>query len=526
MTSKVVYDGLNPKEILQYFHPDSMQKIMAADIIGLETDNPFELIVVGDSDFLYDSFWMEKIGLLERDYITNLYDNMNFVLNALDYLTDSNSLIGLRGKKTKSRRFEGIETMRRLNSFVYKTKEQKIFNKINKAKIALQEIMSKKDFEERTNFSTDEMVAISNIRKSLNDYRLQLSDLRYQAYNDIDETAKRVKFINIWLIPLLFGFIFLLRAVIRILKHFSLQNLLFFDGNLWRLAFICSLILIVSIYGVSIINRSSIDAYEGKPAFPKITEHINDIDTIEIKNNRTSLHFVRENGLWRLTEMPDLPVLQERIRRFLTTAAQAKFFARKSNKAENLAFFNLLPIEDKNSNVIRILFKHQNETVQAFNLGDTDIDLGRGGKAAYIRFDNQFQVWEIEADFIGMDLDWHQWTYSNLWDLRYGRLYSPKSDPKEETKLMYLLKLMLNTPIIRVADKPDRQPDFTYKLYVEGGDYVDLDFYNTENEAFVVYKFDKNNVNPHLVLLARYLSDKAIQIDKNQMEKIIEIIRQ
>ena len=526
MSVKVVSDGLNPKEVLQYFAPDQMQKIMAADVIGMEPDNPFELIAVGDSDFMYDAFWMEKIGLLERDYVTSLYDNMNFIMNALDYLTEDKSLIGLRGKKAKSRRFEDIETMRRLNSLTYKTKEQDIFEQINDAKTALQEIMNKKDFEERDNFSADELAVISNLRTSLNNYRIQLSNLRYQAYNDIDATAKRIKFINIWLIPLLLGLVFLLRAVIRTMRHFSLQNLLFFDGNLLRLAFICSLLLVVSIYGVSIINRSSIDVYEGKQAFPKVTEHINDIDTIEIKNNKTTLNFIKKDGLWQLTEMPDLPVLQERIRRFLTTVSEAKFFERKSNKAENLAFFNLLPIEDKNSRVIRVSLKQQDKNIQTFNLGNIDIDLGRGSKAAYIRFDDQFQVWEIEADFINMDMDWHNWTYSTLWDLRYGRLYSHNSNPKEEKMLMYLLKLMLNTPIIRVTDKPGTQPEFTYKLYIEGGDYVDLEFYNIGDDAFVVYKFDKNNINKHLVLLSQYLNNKAVKIDKNQMEKIIEIIRQ
>ena len=525
MTAKVVSDGLNPQDILQYFVPDQTLKIMAADVIGLEKDNPFELVVVGDSDFMYDAFWMEKIGLLERDYITGINDNMNFILNALDYLTDDQNLIGLRGKKALTRRFEGIETMRRLNSFVYKKQEQNIFAKMNETKAALQKIISKRNFEERTNFTADELSAISALRSDLNDYREQLGNLRYQVYTDIDATAKRIKFINIWLIPLLFALVFLLRACLKAIHRFSLQDFIFFDIRLLKLAVVCSLLLTAGIYCVAVVNRSSVDAYEGKPAFPEVMKRINDIDVIEIKNNKTSLTFVKKSNLWTLNEMPDLPVIQERISNLLTTVAGAKFYERKSDKAENLAFFNLLPIEDKASQVIRVSLKHDNSLIQTFNLGNIDIDLGRGSKAAYIRFDDQFQVWEIKADFIDMDTDWHQWTYSNLWDLRYGRLYSANADPKEEKVLMFLLKLLLNTPYIGVEEKPTVKPVLTYKLYVEGGDYVDLEFYRKDNKAYVVYKFDKNNVNPHLILLARYLGEKAVQIDENQMEKILEIIR-
>ena len=158
--------------------------------------------------------------------------------------------------------------------------------------------------------------------------------------------------------------------------------------------------------------------------------------------------FEKQNGLWQLKQMPDLPVYQERIRRLLTTTAQATFFAQKSDKAENLSIFNLSPIEDKNSKTIQVSLNNGDNIIQQFYLGDIGIDIGRGNKSAYIRFENQFQVWQIIADFIDMYLDWHNWTYSNLWNLRYGRVYDRNHDAKQEDRLAYLIKLMLNTPFI------------------------------------------------------------------------------
>lgn len=525
MTAKVVKDGLNPQEILQYFQPDDNQKFMAAEIIGMEKENPFNLIVMADSDFLYDTFWMNKNKFLESEYTVNIFDNANFLLNAVDYLAHDNALIGLRGKKTLSRRFEDIETMRRINSLRYKQKEDEIFKQIDKAKRSLQEIWSKKHFEERENFTPDELAAISKVRTQLNDLRQNLSDLRYRAHENIRTISSRVSFFNIWLIPLIIILIFVLRLLIRLTfgKHqkiaFSLPN-----KHIIVLTFGGILILSAGILSVFMANYSSLDGFENKAAFPQVTMKINDINRIFLKSNKAELTFEKHDGIWNLKEMPDLPVYQERIRRLITAIAQATLFARKSNKAENLRFFKLLPLEDKNSEVISVSLNHDDEIIQQFNLGDIDIDIGRGAKSAYMRFDNQFQVWQIKADFVDMDLDWHKWTYSNLWDLRYGRIYDRVHDAKNEERLAQLMRIMLNTEFFEVASKPKTDPIASINLLVEDGNHVGIAFYRENDKSYAVYDFDRLNQNPHLKLIAQYLSDKAVIIDNNKMEKIVEII--
>lgn len=526
MTSQVVIDGLNPQKILSYFEPDNHQKILAAEVIGMEEDNPFDLIVVGDSDFLYDNFWINKISLLEKDYIGSQYDNVNFLLNALDYLTNDTMLIGLRGKRFRSRDFEGIDTLRRLNSFNYKKQEQNIFDKIDQAKLALQEIWNKKNFEERENFSTEELTAIAQIRQRLDDYRQQLSDIRYQAYKDIDSIATLIKFTNIWLLPMIFVLVLLIGYAVKVSGMKKICQPMKADKRLLNLLCGSLLILIIGLGSVYFTNSSGIDSYENKVVFPKIIEHINDISRITLKNHLTTLTFEKDDGFWTLAEMPDLPVLQERIRRFLTTLVQAKFYLRKSDKAENLSFFNLSPVEEENSKAIEVTIANGDKIIEQFELGRTDIDIGRGAKAAYIRFPTQFQVWEITSDFVDMDMDWHKWTYSNVWDLKFGRIYAPDKNPETEEALLYLMKMLLNTPIIRIVPAEKTQPIFNYKLYVEDGNYVDLKFYDKGNEALIAYDFDKNNGNIYLKLFAKYLDNKAVVVDKNKMEKIINVLRQ
>lgn len=527
MTAKVVKDGLNPQEILQYFKPDKNPKFMAAEIVGMEKENPFDLIVITDSDFLYDTFWMEKNKFLESDFTINVFDNANFLLNSVDYLVRDDALIGLRGKTMLSRKFDGIETMRRISSMQYKKKEDEIFEQIEKAKRAIQEVWGKKEFEERENFTPDELAALSKVRNELSDLRQNLSDLRYRAYDSIRSIAARVAFLNIWLIPLILIILLSLKIFISfaLSKHrkisFSLPS-----KRLCLLLLSGAVILGIGILSIYYSNRSSLDSFENKTAFPAVMQKINDIDKISLKSNKKELTFEKQDGLWKLKEMPDLPVYQERIRRLITTVAQATFFAKKSNRAENLYAFNLLPLEDENSDVIVVTFNNGDEIIQQFDLGDIDIDIGRGAKSAYMRFDDQFQVWQIKADFVDMNLDWHAWTYSNLWDLRYGRIYDRTHDTKREDILTYLMKLMLNTEFMEITDIPQIPETNRIKLSVEDGNNVEIKFYRDADKSYAVYEFDKLNQNPHLKLIAEYLSGKAAVINNEKMEKIVELIKE
>ena len=523
MTTKVVVDGLNPREILHYFQPDDNQKFIAAEVKGLEKNNPFDMIVIGDSDFIYDRFWATQKSLLESEYLINTFDNADFILNSLDYLTENFDLIALRGKQQKDRSFKDLENMRRINSLQFSQQEQKIFEKIELAKKGLDEVWNKKNFEGRDTFSADELAAIAKVRQNLNELKNQLGDIRMNAYAGINRVSNIATFFNIFLLPLIFAVVLLMVTICKLLRQKKALNFGFApDKKLLKLGAICIAVFALGAFSVYMVNKSSVDAYYGKKVFPEISEKINNINTIKLTTNKNTLTFSKNYNLWVLQEFPDLPVYQERIRYLLTTLSDATFFARKSNKAENLRMFHLTPIEDKNSLAMEISLSSAENTIQEFELGDINVDLGRGAKAAYIKFPNQFQVWEIKADFIDMNADWRKWTYSNLWDLRYGRL-STAEHIKDENSLLLLVKYLLNTEIKKVEPfNVTEKPIISSTLFAEDNNSVTLSFYQTADKSFVTYEFDDKNQNKHLQLLAKYLTGKAVVVSENDMEKILE----
>lgn len=521
MPISVVYNGLNPRQILTYYQKDDNTKFLAAYIHGQDPNNQFDLIVAGDSDFIYDAFWGTKQSFFGDNYFVPLFNNADFVLNALDFLTNDRTLLSLRGKALKNRAFFDLENLRKQSVFDYKIKEEEIFNRIDETKLKLQEVWSKKDFEERETFTPDELSLISNIKKELDQLRRELSDLRISAVSRIEKIALKIKLINIFAIPLLLSLITFLIYLKR--SRNTLQNKTNWQINkaLVKLCLTALLILIAGLLSAVISNRSEVEKYEGKPILPNLSSEVNDIQKIKLQTHDQKLTFVLQDGLWHLEEYPDKVVYQERVRSFLSALLEGTFYERKSDKAENLAQFELLPIESKDSKAIRIdLNSKENKTLETLEVGKYDIELGRGGSAAYIKFDGKFQVWKAEIDFVDLSLDPNLWTYSHLWDLRFGRLISVNGQENPEIISEYMKHLLNISFIDSKTELSDEEKLFTLSLNVEDDVRADLDFYRSEDHYFVKYVFEGDVLNKHIKLFETSSNTHYFEISKQDLEQI------
>ncbi len=519
MPNKVVYDGLNPRQILTYFQPDSNPKIMAAFVHGKNPDNQFNMVVISDTDLIYNEFWAKTQIIMNKPHYIALFDNADFILNSLDYLVNKQDLLSLRGKSALNREFKDIETLRKMNMFKYKLKEEEIFNQIENVKKQLQEIWAKRDFEERENFSADELAIISSIRKQLDNLRKQLSNIRVKTNNDIKQMGLKIKIINIFTIPFLLSVVLFLISL-RGRKKTTYNNKLRFNTSVFKLFIFSLLMMILGISSVYYNNISAIEKYEGMPVFENLKDTINDINKIKIKTHDKEIIFIKQDNVW-IIENQNLPVYQERIRSFLSALLEARFYEKKSDKVENLSIFGLQPIESENSPNTRIeLLDANNNSIQSFETGKYDIDLGRGSKAAYIKFDGQFQVWLIEVDFIDLSSDYKDWTYSNIWNLRFGRLISVDNNTNAQN-LANLMKVMLNTPLGQSKKNlEDAKKVYTMNLKIENYNEVVLDFYQQDNNIWLRYEFSKPINTHHLQFFEKYVNGLFFEISKESLELI------
>ncbi len=522
MSNKVVYDGLNPRQVLTYFKSDNNSKIMAAAVHGRNPDNQFNMVVIGDTDLIHNDFWATTQRVMEETHFIQLFDNPDLILNSLDYLVNNSDLLSLRGKSALNREFVDIERLRKMNLFEYKIKEEEIFQQIDKVKQQLQEIWNKKDFEGRQNFTADELGIISSVRKNLDGLRKDLSNIRLQAGKDIEYIGMKIKFVNIFIIPLLLSFVLLIVSIAGGRKKIKIKTNFKLNKQLFKLIGFSLFVWLIGIISVYVSNQSDIQKYEDKPLFENFKDKINDIEKIKIKTYNNELDFVKDiDGIWTLEDESQIPVYQERIRSFLSALMEAKFYEKKSDKAQNLSMFGLQPIEMENSPNVRIELADVNGVnIQSFEVGKYDISLGRGSKAAYIKFDGQFQVWLAEVDFVDLSSKKQDWTYSNIWNLRYGRLESINKNTDVDI-LANVMKVMLNAPFIAETTNIDgAKKVYSLAMHVENYNELTIDFYQKNNQVWLQYNFVEPITNKHLQFFAKNVKGLFFEISKDTLELI------
>ena len=513
----------SPREVLEKFSPSNNMTIVAAEYLSNDAKKPFDVIAVADTDILYDNFWAYKKSFLDKSYIIPLFDNANFVLNALDYLSNNDDLISLRGKKLSKRHLFVIDELRRNGTYKYKIKESDIFRAIEGAKAALKEVSVKRDFENRNQFSSDELAIIGNIRKEINTLRQQLSDIRINAYNDIQNIEIKVKFFNIYFIALLVVIIFCITQIKNITISFcNLRYCNIWNKDILKLFLIVFLLFASAIAVVIFDNKDIVSNYEGKIILKDLNNKLNSIDKIKIQKGNNDLLFVKKDNKWVLENNIDLPVYQERIRKFLIALSNMVYYEKKSDRIDDMKFFGLSSNKDENTPTTNIvLYDKDGNEIEYIDVGWYNIDLGRGTKGAYIRLKDQFQVWLAEIDFYDLSINYKGWTYSSLWNLRFGRFLN-YNNITEDNKVMNVVKNLINIYVVNVVENIDAENIGHLSILTENDDAVKLTFYKeNDDKYFAKYDFTNEPKNEHLIEFYKSINGKFLEINKNDLESII-----
>ena len=132
----------------------------------------------------------------------------------------------------------------------FKIKEKDIFDKINLIKKGLAEVNNKKAFEGRENFTVDELAVLNKVRAQLDEKRKELYAIRLELDDKISRTDAKVKFFNIYAIPLLIlcGAAFWGFKKVKFCKPKKPD----FNKKLWIMLFIGGFFVVLGIVGVGL----------------------------------------------------------------------------------------------------------------------------------------------------------------------------------------------------------------------------------------------------------------------------------
>ncbi|HYN39506.1 MAG TPA: Gldg family protein, partial [Rhodospirillales bacterium] len=200
--------------LLRAFQPGGKPLILAARISGAAPSafaeagasaetKPIQVIVVADSDMLYDRFWLQSSDFFGQRVEVPTAGNGDFVINALENLADADALIGLRGRGTSYRPFTLVEELRRDAEAQYRSKEQELQQRLKELEQQLQGVQQRGEGPGgELMLSADDKAAVERFRGEMLTVRRDLRNVQHALQSEIERLQQQVKFVNIAAVPI------------------------------------------------------------------------------------------------------------------------------------------------------------------------------------------------------------------------------------------------------------------------------------------------------------------------------------
>ena len=172
------------------------------------------IIIVADSDFLSDPTWIETSNIGGQELKVPFSNNGDLVLNALDYLTGSSAMMGLRGRGISKRRFDIIDNMESEAEKNYRSKERALIFQIKKNEAIIAKIQ-KTELKKGVAFTKRQQQEIDQARDEMFILRTELRNVQFSLREDIERLKALLSTINIWVMPVLIGLLVIVLIFLR-----------------------------------------------------------------------------------------------------------------------------------------------------------------------------------------------------------------------------------------------------------------------------------------------------------------------
>lgn len=169
-----------------------------------KSKGPIHAVVFTDTDMLRDEFWIRVQNLLGQTIAIPVSDNMNLVTNAIDNMTGSDELIGLRSRGVSVRPFTLVQEMTRKAELKLRAKERELQSRQDETERKLRQLQSPtRGKGDRAILSPKQLKEVEKFKGKLLTIRKQLRAVQLGLRKDIEELEARLWFFNIGLIPFL-----------------------------------------------------------------------------------------------------------------------------------------------------------------------------------------------------------------------------------------------------------------------------------------------------------------------------------
>jgi ABC-type uncharacterized transport system involved in gliding motility auxiliary subunit len=161
------------------------------------------VVVVADTDFLADMLWVRTGNLYGERYAEPWANNGDFVLNALDNLTGSADLIGIRGRPTFSRPFTRVDRLRAQADERLRGKAAELEQQLADTERKLTELQSRREDRQSLVLSPEQQRELERFQQEKLRVRKELRAVRHGLDEQIERLGTTLKLLNVVAMPLL-----------------------------------------------------------------------------------------------------------------------------------------------------------------------------------------------------------------------------------------------------------------------------------------------------------------------------------
>ena len=183
-------------------------------------DGTINVIVVADSDMLDDRFWVQTQQFFGQKVAIPSANNADFVVNALDNLTGSNALIGLRSRGISDRPFTLVRAIQQDAESRFQAKEQELQDKVKDTEKKLADLRGTgKEAGGQAILTPKQAQEMEAFRAQLVQTRGALREVQRALRQDIDRLQSIVRFVDIGLIPLVVAIVAVVVGIVRLRRR-------------------------------------------------------------------------------------------------------------------------------------------------------------------------------------------------------------------------------------------------------------------------------------------------------------------
>ena len=195
--------------------PISSEDIVEKEMGQEKTPKSSVIVLVGDSDMLYDYYYMQRQNFLGFQTVNVFNDNLNFLLNTTEMLCGNESLIDMRSRGEFKKPFDRVLRIQEEARLKWLDRERALTQRMEELNSKLGELEGRKSESHRLIITASQEHEIEKFKEQRRQINRELKDVRKNLRAEIESLGRKVKFFNIFFAPILVGIAGLFFAMSR-----------------------------------------------------------------------------------------------------------------------------------------------------------------------------------------------------------------------------------------------------------------------------------------------------------------------